>query len=179
MSTCGERSHHGLALRDEKTLHLLQQLDLKTQETPILTLFTDKEEVTDASWCPAQSTLLACTTTGGQIQLWDLAVSTLRPVDSHKLTTAPAPEASPPQEGPADEAEARISRDCVSFSKTAPVIAVGDSRGTVSLFRLWDFDSEAPAADQSAALMSALQVVSDGLKHSPPVDPGLQPHVKP
>lgn len=174
------------------------------QDAPLLTVPTGKEEVTDAGWSPSQSTVLACTTAGGCLQLWDLAASTLRPVDSHQLTSttspqgtasgpsasapasssspallagpSPAPESSKSPElasaaahekAPAgagvptsgdEEKDVKIGMECMAFSDTAPVIAAGDTRGVVSLFRLWDADLMTASAEQSAALLKALQI---------------------
>lgn len=168
-------------------------------------IVTGKEEVTDAGWIPSQSTVLACTTAGGCLQLWDLAASTLRPVDSHQLTStskspgtgsdpptsapasssAPAPLVAPSHVGEGDcspalasagqphakasaggdwatiadeEKEAKIGMECMAFSRTTPVIAAGDTRGVVSVFRLWDADLKTASEEQSAALLNALQI---------------------
>ena len=41
------------------------------------------EEVNDAAWCPARSTVLASATAGGRLELWDLAQSVVKPAALH------------------------------------------------------------------------------------------------
>ena len=53
------------------------------QSRPVLTLQAVNEEVNDAAWCPACSTVLASATAGGRLELWDLAQSVVKPAALH------------------------------------------------------------------------------------------------
>jgi len=43
-------------------------------------------QVYDVAWCPSNSTVFAAVTADGRLELWDFAVSTLRPVCQHAVT---------------------------------------------------------------------------------------------
>lgn len=43
-------------------------------------------QVFDVAWCPSNSTVFAAVTADGRLELWDFAVSTLRPVCQHAVT---------------------------------------------------------------------------------------------
>lgn len=43
-------------------------------------------QVYDVAWCPSNSTMFAAVTADGRLELWDFAVSTLRPVCQHAVT---------------------------------------------------------------------------------------------
>lgn len=43
-------------------------------------------QVLDAAWCPNNSTVFGAVTADGRLELWDFAVSTLRPVVQHAVT---------------------------------------------------------------------------------------------
>ena len=49
----------------------------------MLTMQAVNEEVNDAAWCPACSTVLASATAGGRLELWDLAQSIVKPAALH------------------------------------------------------------------------------------------------
>lgn len=53
------------------------------QSRPVLTLQAVNEEVNDAAWCPACSTVLASATAGGRLELWKLAQSVVKPAALH------------------------------------------------------------------------------------------------
>lgn len=43
-------------------------------------------QVYDVAWCPTNSAVFAAVTADGRLELWDFAVSTLRPVCQHAVT---------------------------------------------------------------------------------------------
>lgn len=43
-------------------------------------------QVYDVAWCPSNSTVFAAVTADGRLEVWDFAVSTLRPVCQHAVT---------------------------------------------------------------------------------------------
>jgi WD40 repeat protein len=45
-------------------------------------------QVLDVAWCPSNSTVFAAVTADGRLELWDFAVSTLRPACQHAVTKA-------------------------------------------------------------------------------------------
>lgn len=50
------------------------------------TLHACAVQVYDVAWCPSNSTVFAAVTADGRLELWDFAVSTLRPVCQHAVT---------------------------------------------------------------------------------------------
>lgn len=45
-------------------------------------------QVYDVAWCPSNSTVFAAVTADGRLEVWDFAVSTLRPVCQHAVNKA-------------------------------------------------------------------------------------------
>ncbi len=70
----------------------------------------------DAQWCPGNSTAFAAATAGGRLEIWDVAVSTLKPVARH--------------------VSARARMTAVSFAPAgAPVVVAGGADGGLLVFR--------------------------------------------
>lgn len=56
------------------------------RQQQLLSFQSSNEEVLDVQWCPNNSTVFGAVTAGGRLELWDFAVSTLRPVVQHAMT---------------------------------------------------------------------------------------------
>ncbi len=88
------------------------------QETPLLTFQSTTEEVNDVQWSPRSSTVFGTATAAGNVEIWDMATSTLHPVAQHGF------------EGQ------KLS--CMLFSQESPVVVAGSSAGGVAVLRLID-----------------------------------------
>ena len=87
------------------------------EENAALTLQSGRGvDVTDVAWSPSDATVLATSSLDGGLDVWDLAISTLRPAVS--------------------AATAGGSLACVAFSETSPVIVAG-GRGDSSACTAW------------------------------------------
>lgn len=64
------------------TIRLWQQ----GKQQQLLSFQSSNEEVLDVQWCPSNSTVFGAVTAGGRLELWDFAVSTMRPVVQHVMT---------------------------------------------------------------------------------------------
>lgn len=85
-------------------------------EVPVLSMQSGSEHVSDVCWSPKNSTVFATASWNGQLDVWDLSVSTLKPV----LSTSAS--------------DKKLS--CVLFSQTSPVIVAGGCDGRVGVYRL-------------------------------------------
>ena len=105
------------------------------EESAALTLQSGRGvDVTDVAWSPSDATVLATSSLDGGLDVWDLAVSTLRPAVS--------------------AATAGGSLACVAFSETSPVIVAGGRGGFVGVYRL--VGAQDGARDESGRLKAAL-----------------------
>lgn len=86
------------------------------QDSPLLTFQSANDEVNDVQWSPNSSTIFSAATSGGAVEIWDMSISTLRPVASHTV------------------AGARMS--CVLFAEDSPVVVAAGSTGSVAVLRL-------------------------------------------
>lgn len=86
------------------------------RDTPLLTFQASSTEVNDVQWCPANSTVFGDVTSSGRLEIWDFALSTVKPVMHAKAS------------------EARLS--CLLFSPTCPVVVCGGEDGAVKAYRL-------------------------------------------
>lgn len=84
---------------------------------PLLVFQTGKAAVNDVKWCPHNSTVFADVTDSGALEVWDMSLSTLRPVVSYQA----------PQEG--------TKFISVLFSDKDPIIVAATSSGSVCVFR--------------------------------------------
>ena len=105
------------------------------EENAALTLQSGRGvDVTDVAWSPSDATVLATSSLDGGLDVWDLAISTLRPAVS--------------------AATAGGSLACVAFSETSPVIVAGGRGGIVGVYRL--VGAQDGARDESGRLKAAL-----------------------
>ena len=93
----------------------------ENKREPALTFQSGSEQVSDICWSPNKSTVFASTSWDGQLNVWDLSVSTLKPVLSTSTTSE--------------------KLNCISFSKTSPVIIAGGKGGIAGVYRLVGVDS--------------------------------------
>jgi len=81
--------------------------------------------INDISWSPKQSTLFALVAQDGRVELWDVSVSILDPIFSWSRTSE----------------DNRRSDDkvgtSVEFSGCGDILAIGDDRGCVTVFRVF------------------------------------------
>eukprot|EP00879_Flechtneria_rotunda_P011374 GHRR01011880.1.p1 GENE.GHRR01011880.1~~GHRR01011880.1.p1 ORF type:complete len:526 (+),score=206.29 GHRR01011880.1:689-2266(+) len=82
----------------------------------LLSFQSSNEEVLDVQWCPSNSTVFGAVTAGGRLELWDFAVSTLRPVVQHANT--------------------KCALTALMFAKDAPVVIAANDAGALLVFRL-------------------------------------------
>lgn len=88
------------------------------KQEPLLVFQTGKSAVNDVRWCPHNSTVFADVTDSGAVEVWDMAISTLRPVvgfahpegDEHKFIS-------------------------LLFSDNDPILVAATSNGSVCVFR--------------------------------------------
>ncbi|KAL0034596.1 hypothetical protein WJX79_009843 [Trebouxia sp. C0005] len=90
------------------------------KEHALLTFQSANDEVNDVQWCPTNSTVFGTATSGGRIEIWDLAASTLKPIAQHTC-------------------EGRMFSSML-FSEESPVVVAGGSNGGVQVLRLLDVD---------------------------------------
>ena len=83
--------------------------------SPVLVFRTDEKYVTDVCWAPTNSTVFACASLNGTLQVWDIERSTLEPKWSKSS-----------------------SRNiiCLSFARNSSNVAAGCDDGTVSTFHI-------------------------------------------
>lgn len=93
---------------------------LMLQEHALLTFQSANDEVNDVQWCPTNSTVFGTATSGGKIEIWDLAASTLKPIAQHACDGR--------------------TFSCMLFSEESPVVVAGGSNGGVQVLRLLDVD---------------------------------------
>ncbi|KAK3288194.1 hypothetical protein CYMTET_4329 [Cymbomonas tetramitiformis] len=89
-------------------------------DTALITFQSGNEEVADLQWSPTNSTVFGTVTCDGRLEVWDLSVSTLKPILAHTLE------------------ENKLS--CLLFSEASPIVVCGGSNGSVSVFRLVGVD---------------------------------------
>eukprot|EP00210_Caulerpa_lentillifera_P001431 g1373.t1 len=58
---------------------------LADRTVPILTFNTNQDEISDMKWAPFHSTVFACVTNGGKLEVWDIGISTVKPIAYHLL----------------------------------------------------------------------------------------------
>lgn len=102
----------------------------------MLTLQSRSAGVSDVAWCPSNATVLASGSHDGSVDLWDLSVSTLKPVASACTTSA-----------------GKVS--CVSFSEVSPVLVSGNAGGYVGVYRLVGV-TDGPGADEVKRLQAVM-----------------------
>ena len=97
-------------------------------EVPVLSMQSGSEHVSDVCWSPKNSTVFATASWNGQLDVWDLSVSTLKPV----LSTSAS--------------DKKLS--CVLFSQTSPVVVAGGCDGRVGVYRLVGLNDRAPTREK-------------------------------
>lgn len=80
-------------------------------------------------WCPTNSTVFGTVTNGGYAEIWDISVSTMKPVAAKR---------------PAGSAK----QNCLLFSDTSPVVVCGGASGSVSVYRLFNCTREDETRDE-------------------------------
>ena len=65
--------------------------------------------INDVQWSPSNSTAFAIVTKDGRIEIWDMRISTLKPVVSHSVPN--------------------VSLNCLLFNSHSPIVAVGTNKG--------------------------------------------------
>ena len=86
--------------------------------------------VNDVSWSPTHATVFGSVTEDGRVQIWDIRESTLDPIVTHY----------PQKDKDTPETPETLQTTSIIFAPTAPVLAVGDSNGNVSMYRLPNFE---------------------------------------
>lgn len=117
---------------------------------PLLTFQTGCDDVHDARWSPSNSTVFACATAGGCVEVWDLSLSTLKPAARHT--------------------EAGVRMTSVAFHGVDSVLAAGDSAGGVTVLSVPDaFRPGEDESEQQSRLANAMEanVMKKGLAAVP------------
>merc|ERR1712224_742512 len=98
----------------------------------------------DICWSPALSTVFGSVTADGRVDIWDLSISTLDPVVSHRI----APR----------------KPSAILFGYTSPVVLTGDNSGKIDVYRLTgiEYDLDATLAEQQQRLESAMKPAEMG-----------------
>ncbi|KAG2453598.1 hypothetical protein HYH02_001816 [Chlamydomonas schloesseri] len=91
------------------------------RDTPLLTFQASTNEINDVQWCPTNSTVFGSVTASGRLEIWDFALSTVKPV-MHQKTPA------------------KLS--CMLFAPNYPVVVCGGEDGTVKAYRLFNVSHE-------------------------------------
>ena len=90
----------------------------------------------DVQWSPTNSTAFASATKDGRIEVWDMKMSTLKPVVCLDVED--------------------VSLNCLLFNSESPVIAVGTDKGSVKIFRLYNIEDREKRREEQ---IERLQVV--------------------
>lgn len=105
-------------------------------DEPLVTFQSTNAGVADCQWSPHSSTIFGSVTEDGKLQIWDLTVSTLKPVLSHDVVSDGA-------------------LTSVLFAEESPVVVCGDSNGGVNVFRLVGVrGSDAPGQPALVSVLS-------------------------
>lgn len=111
------------------------------RRSPLLACQAGTTEVNDVAWCPSNATAFAAVAGCGRLELWDLEVSSLRPV------AAAAPGGA--------------KMRCVLFAEGgAPVVVAGSEAGGVHVYRMAGValeGDEAAREEQVRRLEAALE----------------------
>jgi WD40 repeat protein len=101
------------------------------KESELLIFQSASEQVNDVQWCPTNSTVFGTVTNGGYVEIWDISVSTVKPVAMKR---------------PAGKAK----QNCLLFSDVSPVVVCGGAGGSVAVYRLFNCtrDDEGPEAQR-------------------------------
>ena len=83
--------------------------------SPVLVFRTDEKHVTGVCWAPTNSTVFACASLNGSLQVWDIERSTLEPKWSKSCS-------------------GKVM--CLSFARNSSNVAAGCDDGTVSTFHI-------------------------------------------
>ncbi len=83
--------------------------------SPVLVFRTDEKYVTGVCWAPTNSTVFACASLNGSLQVWDIERSTLEPKWSKSSSR---------------------NITCLSFARNSSNVAAGCDDGTVSTFHI-------------------------------------------
>jgi len=102
--------------------------------------------VNDVAWSPNSSTVFASCTGDGRVEVWDLDYSVIDPKVQHRPSKAETVLGATPL-------------TIVSFSDNAPVLATGDEKGRVSIYRLSGMDDVEGLSneDQASRLKKTLE----------------------
>ncbi|KAG1657267.1 hypothetical protein FOA52_010838, partial [Chlamydomonas sp. UWO 241] len=105
------------------TLRLWQE----GQQSSLLLFNAGNHEVNDVQWCPTNSTVFGDVTTGGRLELWDVELSTVKPVVTFK---------------------AGVQLSCLLFAANSPVVVCGGEGGSVQVLRTHNIDREYDTAEE-------------------------------
>jgi len=87
----------------------------------LLTFSNGPVQFNDLAWSPSNATVFAAATSAGDLQLWDLAVSTLKPVAVHSTGLG-------------------VSLNSVAFSSEHPILICGGANGEIAVLKLCDME---------------------------------------
>jgi len=108
------------------------------KDSSLLTFQSASEQVNDVQWCPSNSTVFATVTNGGVLEIWDITLSTMKPVAA---------------KSPAGQSR----QNCVLFSDISPVVVCGGANGAVAVYRLFNCNcDDETAEDQKQRLDEAI-----------------------
>ncbi|GMH39829.1 hypothetical protein BSKO_07733 [Bryopsis sp. KO-2023] len=106
------------------------KLWMEGRENALLTFTTSNDEINDVHWCPNNSTVFGCVTTGGRLEIWDISLSTMKPVAHHV------------------KAGAKLS--CLLFSEKSPIVVCGSDNGVVGVYRMFNIERREDSFTQHA-----------------------------
>ena len=86
------------------------------RDSAVLSFQSTNSGIADVRWSPNNATVFGCVTEDGRLQIWDMSVSTLKPVLTQNLQGQ------------------KLS--CLLFSKASPVVVCGSNTGEVGVYRL-------------------------------------------
>eukprot|EP00873_Tetraselmis_striata_P018619 jgi/Tetstr1/438883/TSEL_027391.t2 len=116
------------------------------KDTELLTFQSASEQVNDVQWCPTNSTVFGTVTNKGYIEVWDISVSTMKPVAFKR----PA---------------GRTKQNCLLFSDISPVVVCGSQSGGVSVYRLFNITHEDETSEEQKIRLD--QAITANIVKSP------------
>jgi WD40 repeat protein len=105
-------------------------------------------QVNDVQWCPTNSTVFGTVTNKGYIEIWDISVSTMKPVSMKR----PA---------------GRTKQNCLLFSDTSPVVVCGSQGGGVAVYRLFNCTHDDETSEEQKTRLD--QAITANIVKSPAV----------
>ncbi|CAM6095149.1 unnamed protein product [Calypogeia fissa] len=106
------------------------------QESALMVIQTVNESISDVQWSIKNSTVFATVSVDGRLEIWDMAISVMKPTIIHKVENS------------------RLS--CLMFAEELPVVLTGGSNGAVTVLRLDGFEKVESEAKQVKLFRDAL-----------------------